>query len=126
MIPQVSTRSASGHAIGPAAETGGRPTPVMKMRKRKKTPSPKLERKRSVLEAEAAEKGIQIHYDLLEAAGLKLKGGLCWVNGEYHIFVDRRKPLTEQIDFIEDHLNRPLPEAPADTAGEGFNPDDPT
>ncbi|MEJ2586233.1 MAG: hypothetical protein P8165_01355 [Deltaproteobacteria bacterium] len=85
----------------------------MRSKRRKQTGSPRLEEKRSALEAKAAEKGVQIHYDLLEAAGLKLKGGICWVNGGYHIFVDRRKPLTEQIDFIEDHLNRPLPEGPA-------------
>lgn len=98
----------------------------MRGKRKKKTASPRLEEKRSALEAIAMEKGVQIHYDLLEAAGLKLKGGICWVNGGYHIFVDRRKPLAEQIEFIEDHLNRPLPEGPAAVREDGPEAEDET
>ena len=52
---------------------------------------------------------IRVHYDLLEAAGLKLKGGMCKVNGERHIFVDRRKSIADRIEILRDLLNYPLP-----------------
>lgn len=52
---------------------------------------------------------IRVHYDLLEAAGLKLKGGMCKVNGECHIFVDRRKSIADRIEILRDLLNYPLP-----------------
>lgn len=81
----------------------------MKSRKRQKPPSPALRNRLSELEDMAATKGIQIHYDLLEAAGLKLKGGICNVRGEYHLFVDRRKSTADIIDFLQDHLSQPLP-----------------
>ncbi len=95
----------------------------MKSRKKRKTPSPALQNRLNELENMAAEKGIQIHYDLLEAAGLKLRGGICSVRGEYHIFVDRRKSTSDVIEFLQDHLMRPLPEqvvsidSPVETAG---------
>jgi hypothetical protein len=81
----------------------------MKSRKKRKTPSPALQNRLAELEDMAATKGIQIHYDLLEAAGLKLKGGICTIRGEYHLFVDRRKPTADIIDFLQDHLTQPLP-----------------
>lgn len=81
----------------------------MKSKKKQKTPSPALRSRLSQLEDTAAAMGVQIHYDLLEAAGLKLKGGICTVRGEYHLFVDRRKSTADIIDFLEDHLSRPLP-----------------
>jgi hypothetical protein len=82
----------------------------MKSRKKQRPPSPALQNRLSELEDMAATKGIQIHYDLLEAAGLKLKGGICNVRGEYHLFVDRRKSMADIIDFLQDHLSQPLPQ----------------
>lgn len=81
----------------------------MKSAKKKKT-SPGLQIRLSELEEKAAKRGIHIHYDLLEAAGLKLKGGMCKLNGEYHIFLDRRKSTDEKISLLQDCLNQPLPE----------------
>jgi hypothetical protein len=81
----------------------------MKQKKTRKSPSPALLKRLADLEEMAATKGIQIHYDLLEAAGLKLKGGLCTIRGEYHIFVDRRKQTADIIDFLQDYLTRPFP-----------------
>jgi len=81
----------------------------MKSKKRQKAPSPALQKRLTELEELAAQKGIQIHYDLLEAAGLKLKGGICTIRGEYHIFVDRRKSTADIIDFLQDHLTQPFP-----------------
>jgi len=57
------------------------------------------------LEERAAQKGIHIHYDLLEVAGLKLNGGICKINGAYHIFVDKRKSTSDKIDILQDCLN---------------------
>lgn len=81
----------------------------MKQKKRHRSPAPALLKRLAELENMAAEQGIQIHYDRLEAAGLKLKGGICSIKGEYHIFVDRRKPTEEIIDFLQDHLVQSLP-----------------
>ena len=82
----------------------------MKSTKKKKTPTPALQNRLSELEQKAVQRGIHIHYDRLEAAGLKLKGGICKVNGEYHIFVDRRKSTADRINFLKDFLDHPLPE----------------
>jgi hypothetical protein len=62
------------------------------------------------LEEKAAKREIHIHYDMLEAAGLKLKDGVCRINAEYHIFIDKRKTTTEKIDILEDCLNHLLSE----------------
>ncbi|MCP4666426.1 MAG: hypothetical protein GY849_08660 [Deltaproteobacteria bacterium] len=87
----------------------------MKPAKKKKALSPALQEQLSVLEEKVAQRGIQIHYDLLEAAGLKLKDGICKINGEYHAYVDRRKSIADKIDILEDYLHHPLPDdAPSD------------
>ena len=78
--------------------------------RKKKTPTPALQARLSQLEDQAAGKGIQVHYDLLEAAGLKLQGGMCKINGEYHIFIDKRKPMEDQIDLLHNCLERPFPD----------------
>jgi hypothetical protein len=78
--------------------------------KRKKAPSRDQETRLDQLEQQASVRGIRVHYDLLEAAGLKLKGGLCKINGEYHLFMDRRKSTAEKIEFLQDCLAHPLPE----------------
>jgi hypothetical protein len=62
------------------------------------------------LEERAAKREIHVHYDMLEAAGLKLKDGICKINGEYHIFIEKRKPATEKIDILEACLNKILQE----------------
>lgn len=81
------------------------------MSPKRKRPSVPLEKQLSELENRAAEMGIQIHYDRLEAAGLKLKGGICKVDGTYHIFVDRRKSTEEKVDSIREVLDRQAAEA---------------
>ena len=78
--------------------------------RKKKTPPPALQKRLSRLEEEASSRGIEVHFDLLEAAGLKLKGGMCKIDGQYHIFIDRRKALEDQIDLLQQCLERPLPE----------------
>ena len=81
----------------------------MKSKKKQRSPSPALQKRLAEMEDMAAAKRIQIHYDLLEAAGLRLKGGLCTIRGEYHLFVDKRKSTADIIEFIQDHLTQPLP-----------------
>jgi len=76
----------------------------------KKTSSPALEKQLLEIENQAAEKNIHIHYDRLEAAGLKLKDGMCKLDGEYHIFVDRRKSVADKIDIIQAFLDQPISE----------------
>ena len=82
----------------------------MKRSKKKKPIPPALQQKILELEEKAGHKGIQIHYDQLEAAGLKLKGGICKINGEHHLFIDRRKSAAEKIEVLQEHVDNPLPE----------------
>jgi len=67
-----------------------------------------IEAKLARLEEIALERGIQVHYDRLEAAGLKLKGGICTVRGECHLFIDRRRSIAEKIELLEDYLEDAL------------------
>ena len=81
----------------------------MKRRKKGKAPSPALLRELAILEDAAAAKGIQVHYDRMEAAGLRLNGGLCTLDGEYHLFVEKRKSVFDKIEFLKGQLEKPLP-----------------
>ena len=82
----------------------------MKKKKTKRKPSPELQERLIDLENKASLRGIFVHYDLLEAAGLKLKGGICKINGEYHLFIDKRKSPEDRIEILHDYLQSPLPE----------------
>jgi len=83
------------------------------MKKVKKTSSTgTLQARLAELEKRATENNVHVHYDMLEAAGLKLKDGMCKINGEYHIFIDKRKPYAEKIDIFEDCLSRILEKDP--------------
>ncbi len=82
----------------------------MKSSKKKKAPSLPLQKRLSGLEEKAAQKGIHIHYDLLEAAGLKLNGGICKMNDEYHLFIDKRKSASEKIEILDEYIKSPFPE----------------
>ena len=62
------------------------------------------EAKLARLEEIALEQGIQVHYDRLEAAGLKLQGGICTVRGERHLFIERRRPVAEKVRLLEEYL----------------------
>ena len=81
----------------------------MKPENKNQTPSSSLQYRLTLLEEQAAQRQIHVHFDLLEAAGLKLKGGICKINGEYHLFVDRRKSITDKIDILQNCLNQPIP-----------------
>jgi len=80
----------------------------MKRRKKGKAPSPVLLRELTALENAAAARGIHVHYDRMEAAGLRLNGGLCALNGEYHLFIEKRKSVADKIEFLKDHLDQTL------------------
>lgn len=82
----------------------------MKSTRKKKAVSPSLQNRLSELEETAAQMGIQVHYDLLEAGGLKLRGGICKIKGEYHLYIDRRKSFADKIDILQDWLEHPLPQ----------------
>jgi len=82
----------------------------MKPTKKKKALTTALQNRLSELEEKAAHRGIHVHYDLLEAAGLKLKGGICKIKSEHHLFIDKRKSATDKIEFLQDYIDHPLPE----------------
>jgi hypothetical protein len=81
----------------------------MKPVNKNQTPSSSLQDQLTLLEEQAAKRQIHVHFDLLEAAGLKLKGGICKINGEYHLFVDRRKSIADKIDILQNCLNQTIP-----------------
>ena len=81
----------------------------MKRKKKGKIPSPALLQELTALESAAADRGIHVHYDRLEAAGLRLNSGLCTFNGEYHLFIEKRKTVTDKIAFLENQLERNPP-----------------
>jgi hypothetical protein len=78
----------------------------MKQTRKGQSVSPSVQRRLSELEGEVSRRGVQIHYDRLEAAGLKLRGGVCKVRGEYHLYLDRRKPASEKIDILLESLDQ--------------------
>ena len=82
---------------------------TMKKKKKGRTPSPILLRKLTALENAAADRGIYVHYDRLEAAGLRLNSGLCTLNGEFHLFIEKRKSIADKIEFLENQLERDVP-----------------
>jgi hypothetical protein len=77
---------------------------VMTHENKKAKTSPAIQAKLADLEETAARQGIRVHYDRLEAAGIRLKGGICKIRGEYHLFIDRRRSPAEKIDLLEDFL----------------------
>ena len=79
---------------------------IIKKKKRKHKIPAVMQEQIANFENLAAQKGINIHYDILEAAGFKLKGGICNVNGELHIFIDRRLPPSERIESLKEHLEK--------------------
>jgi hypothetical protein len=78
----------------------------MKKARKGQSVSPSVQRRLSELEGEVSRRGVHIHYDRLEAAGLKLRGGVCKVRGEYHLYLDRRKPASEKIDILLESLDQ--------------------
>jgi hypothetical protein len=89
---------------------------AMKRKKKGKTPSPALLQELTALESAAAARGIHVHYDRLEAAGLKLNGGLCALNGEYHLYIEKRKSVADKIEFLKTQLEKTLSNAGRQTA----------
>ena len=87
----------------------------MKKKRKKTVIPPHLEAKLNEAEYRAAERGITVHYDLMEAAGLKLNGGLCRIHGQYHLFIDRRASAAERIAAIQTCLDRPPADMPPET-----------
>jgi len=74
-------------------------------RNRQKTEPPStVQEKLLRLEELVAQMGVHLHYDRLEAAGLKLRGGICKIKGENHLFIDRRKSPAERLDILKDCL----------------------
>ncbi len=80
-------------------------------KEKKKEPSG-LELKLKELENQLLQKGIQVHYERLEAAGLKLKGGICKVKGAPHLFIDKREPISEKVRILKEYLANPFNELP--------------
>ncbi len=63
-----------------------------------------LEAKLEHLKTKAKQLGVDIHFDKLEAAGLRLKDGDCLIKGQRHIFIDKRRPLEEQVLLLNELL----------------------
>ena len=80
------------------------------MKSSKKNAPTAMDRRLAELEETAAQRNIEVHYDLLQAAGLKLKDGICKINGQLHIFIDRRKSTAAKAETLQKFLENPLPD----------------
>jgi hypothetical protein len=52
------------------------------------------------LEELATRLGVEIVYQRLEEEDFSVKGGLCKINGSFKVFIDRSKPIDEQIKIL--------------------------
>jgi hypothetical protein len=85
--------------------TGETPDMAAMTQENKKGESvPAIRARLADLEETAARQGIHIHYDRLEAAGIRVKGGICKIRGEYHLFIDRRRSPAEKIALLQEYL----------------------
>jgi len=57
------------------------------------------------LEELAARLGIEIVYQRLGEEDFSVKGGLCKINGSFKFFIDRSKPMNEQIKILAQGLS---------------------
>ena len=69
-----------------------------------------LKQRLKKLETLAKDRGIKVHYARLEVQGIRLKDGMCLVDGEVHIFLERRKPLAEQVELLNSILKDLYPD----------------
>jgi hypothetical protein len=95
----------------------------MKQARKGQFVSPSVQKRLSELEGEVSKRGVHIHYDRLEAAGLKLRGGVCKVRGEYHLYLDRRKQASEKIDILLESLDQLNNQASIPDAEYGYQPE---
>ncbi len=84
------------------AETSAETT--MERNRQKAEPPSSVQENLLQLEELVAQMGVHLHYDRLEAGGLKLRGGICKIRGENHLFIDRRKSPAERVDILKDCL----------------------
>ena len=56
------------------------------------------------LEDLAERLGVEIIYQKLEEEEFTVRGGLCRVNGTFKVFIDRSKPMDEQIKILAQGL----------------------
>jgi hypothetical protein len=57
------------------------------------------------LEELAARLGVEIVYQRLTEEEFSVRGGLCKINGVFKVFIDRSKPVDEQIKILAQGLS---------------------
>ena len=57
------------------------------------------------LEELAARLGVEIVYQRLAEEEFSVRGGLCKINGVFKVFIDRSKPVDEQIKILAQGLS---------------------
>ena len=57
------------------------------------------------LEELAARLGVEIVYQRLEEEEFSVRGGLCKINGTFKVFIDRSKPVDDQIKILAQGLS---------------------
>ena len=78
----------------------------MKATRRK---SEKRLRDEQILEAleEVAQKlSVQVHYEDMKAFEFRIRDGGCKLKGESHVYIDRKRPLSEKIHALADELKK--------------------
>ena len=56
------------------------------------------------LEKMIKSQGVRLGYERMQFAGLRLRSGLCWFRGQYYLFVDRLKSVSERIELLQNAL----------------------
>lgn len=57
------------------------------------------------LEELAARLGVEIVYQRLGEEEFSVRGGLCKINGAFKVFIDRSKPVADQIKILAQGLS---------------------
>ena len=56
---------------------------------------------------EIAEKiHIHVHYEDMKAFEFRVRDGSCTLKGEYHVYIDRKRPLKEKIEILARELSK--------------------
>jgi len=78
----------------------------MKSRPKKSEAREKDEQILKALEEVAEKLSVCIHYEEMKAFEFRIQDGCCKVEGESHIYIDRKRPVKEKIHILANELDK--------------------
>ena len=78
----------------------------MKSRSKKSEAREKDEQVLKALEDVAERLSVCIHYEEMKAFEFRIQDGHCKVEGESHIYIDRKRPVKEKIHILANELKK--------------------